>query len=100
MRISLRRSRLLRFDARKLDHFSLFSNFVCHLPAEVSRRAAHRLATKVGEPRLDLGIGKPRIGLGVELADDRGGCVLRRSKAIEVARLVTRHKLGYRRNIR
>src|SRR5690349_15975894 len=54
----------------------------------------------MGKPRLEIGIGECGVDLLVELVDDLRGCVPRRAKTEDRARLITRDELAYRREVR
>ena len=80
-----------------LAHFSVSS--AISLPKSAGG-AGQRRAAHVGQPRLDLRIGEAGIDLLVEPIDDLGRRVLGRANAVPRARLVARHELAHRRNVR
>ena len=80
-----------------LAHFSVSSTM--NLPksaGEPGNAAAPRSVNRA----FSLGIGEAGIDLPVEFLDDLGGRVSRRADASPGARLVTRHELAHRWNVR
>src|SRR5262249_46777103 len=88
---------LFGLDVGRPDHLAPFLGLLGDELAEISGAHRHRHGTEIGEPRLDLGIGKSSIDLLVESVDDLRRCILWRAKAPDIAALVTRHKITYRR---
>ena len=79
--------RSLGLEARELHHLGPLLGLVRDELAEIGGRAGKRRSAQVDKPRLDLGIGEASIDFLVELIDDLGGCVFRRSDAAPEARL-------------
>src|SRR3982750_4498819 len=88
-----------RLDVGRPDHLSPFFGFLSNEPAELSRRADKRRASKIGKPRLYLGIGEAGIDLVVELGDNLCRCVLGRANTLPCANLVPRQEIPHRRNV-
>jgi hypothetical protein len=76
-----RACKLLRFDARKLDHPGPFLSFIGNKLAEVRGRTRKRRAAQIGKPRLDLGFDKTSINFLVESVDYLSGCLPGRGNA-------------------
>jgi hypothetical protein len=83
-----RARKLLRLEARELDHLGPFFCFVGDELAELDGRSRKHRAAQVGNPRLHFGIGESRVDLLVELVDDIGGRIFRDGEAIPLARLI------------
>src|SRR5262249_58899988 len=90
----------IRLDARELDYRGPFLGFVSDKPAKVGGRHRHRRAAQVDQPGLHLWIDESAVGFLVELLDDVSWRVLGRTDAVPTARLVARHKLSHRRDVR
>src|SRR5262249_23886112 len=90
----------LRLNARELDHLGQLLGFGSNELSEFGRRHRHRHAPKVGDPRLKLWVGEDGIDLSVELLDDLSGRVFRHANAVPRTRLVTRHEIAHRRDVR
>src|SRR5262245_31965667 len=88
-----------RLDAGRLDYFGPFLGFVSDELAEVGGRARQRRTTHIDEPRLHFGIGEASIDLVVEFLDDLGRRGLWCADAEPGARLETRHKFVYGREV-
>jgi hypothetical protein len=93
------RLNLLRLDVRKFHHLAPFLGFFGDQLAEIGGRARKCSGAQLGKPRLHLGIGKSRVDLLVELLHDLGRRGPRCADAVPGARLETRHKFVYGRDV-
>src|SRR5262245_33137762 len=88
-----------RLRAGELHHlcplFGLFGDVLSERGGRTgNERGAHAI-----EPPLHRGVGEDRVDGRIDLADDLGGRVLRRTDAIPRTRLVARHEIGHGRSI-
>src|SRR6516164_5337450 len=90
----------VRFDALELHHLAPLFGLYGDKLAEVGGRAWKCSGAPLGKPRLHLGIGKGRVDLRVELVNDLGRRVARRTDAGPEAKLIARHEFGNRREVR
>src|SRR5208282_1252241 len=88
------------FDTRELDYLGPLLGLVSDELAEVGGRPDKHRCAEIGKPRFQFGIGEAGIDIRIELLDYLGGCVLRRTDADPGARLIARHELAYRWDVR
>ena len=91
---------LLGLDVSRLNHLGpLLGEFDDKL-AEFGRRAGKRVHTQIGKPGSERGINEGGINFSIEDSDDFGRRTNRSTNAIPTARIITRHKIGDRWDIR
>src|SRR5262249_58331907 len=91
---------LLRLDPCSPDHLAPLLGKFDNEFAELGGRACKWFRAQIDEPRVEHGISKGGINLLIEDRDDLRRRVCGGSNAIPTARLVTRHKIADRRDIR
>src|SRR4051794_31185721 len=74
-----RSPRSFHLGTGELDDLTPLFGFVSDKPAEIGWRAGRQHGPQIGKPREDLGISERRIDVPIELPDDLGGCIFRRS---------------------
>src|SRR5215467_5558394 len=90
----------LPLDARRPNHLAPLLGKFDNEFAELGGRACKWFRAQIDEPRFEHGISKGGINLLIEDRDDLRWRVRGGSNAIPTARLVTRHKIADRRDIR
>src|SRR5215470_3304993 len=90
----------VRLRTGELHHFGPLLGFFGDVLSELGGRAGNERSAHAVEPLLDNRLSQDCVDRRVELVDELGGRVLRRTDAIPRARLVARHEIGDRRNIR
>src|SRR5262245_3372779 len=90
----------LPLDARRPNHLAPLLGKLDNEFAELGGRACKWFRAQIDEPRFEHGISKGGINLLIEDRDDLRRRVRGGSNAIPTARLVTRHKIADRRDIR
>src|SRR5882757_244329 len=89
-----------RLDACEIDNLGPFLSFVGNQLSKVRGGTWKNRAAQIGNTSREPGISEARVDLVVENVDDFGRRAFRCTEAEPIARLIARHELAHRRNVR